>query len=344
MADMRIGLVGYGLGGRLFHAPFIAAAEGVELVGAVTRSPDRRAELANDFPDVPAFDSLGDLVDSGVDAVVISTPPRTRRELVLEAIGRGVPLVADKPFAPDAAGGRELVRAAERAGVPLAVFHNRRWDTDIRTLKAVLDAGELGDVWRFESRFDLDSPASIDPGPEGGLLRDLGTHVVDQALWLFGPVRQVFAALDWVDRPEGRTDAGFTMTLRHDSGTVSTLSASKANRAESREKRVYAAGGNYYSAMEDVQVVALLEGRQPGTEGDRWGYEAEERWGTLRTDTGPRRVQSERGAYQDYYSQFAQAVAGAAPLPVTGAEAIATLDVLDAARLSDRERRAVDLG
>lgn len=344
MADMRIGLVGYGLGGRLFHAPFIAAAEGVELVGAVTRSPQRRAELAGDFPGLPAFDSLGDLLDSGVDAVVISTPPKTRRELVLEAIGRGVPLVADKPFAPDAAGGRELVAAAERAGVPLAVFHNRRWDTDIRTLKAVLDGGELGEVWRFESKFDLDSPASIDPGPEGGVLRDLGTHVVDQALWLFGPVRRVFAALDWIDLPEGRTDAGFTMTLRHAGGVVSTLSASKANRAESLEKRVYAAGGIYCSAMGDVQVMALLDGRLPVTEGERWGREAEERWGTLRTAAGERRVPSERGAYQDYYSQFARALAGSAPLPVTGADAVATLEVLDAARLSDREGRVVELG
>lgn len=139
-------------GRAVFHAPFIAAAAGVELVGAVTRSPQRRAELAGDFPGVPAFDSLGDLIDVGVDAVAISTPPHTRRELVLEAIGRGVPLVADKPFAPDAAGGREVVAAAEAAGVPLAVFHNRRWDTDIRTMKAVLAGGELGEVWRFECR------------------------------------------------------------------------------------------------------------------------------------------------------------------------------------------------
>ncbi|WP_432558068.1 Gfo/Idh/MocA family protein [Granulicoccus sp. GXG6511] len=344
MANLRIGLVGYGLGGRLFHAPFIAGAEGVDLVGVVTRSPERRAELAGDFPGVPAFDSLTHLLAAGVDAVVITTPPATRRELVLEAVDRGVAVVADKPFAPDARGGRELVAAAEHAGVPLGVFHNRRWDTDIRTLGALLVGGELGQVWRFESRFDIDDPTTIDPGPDGGLLRDLGTHVVDQALWLFGPVTEVYAALSWIDRPEGPTDAGFTMTLRHAGGVVSNLSASKANHAAGRELRIYAERGSYHSAMTDVQFAAVLEGRRPVHEGDAWGVEVEERWGTLRTAAGERRVPSERGAYQDYYTQFARAVAGTERLPVSGAEAVATLEVLDAARVSDRERRVVLLG
>src|ERR1700750_3165753 len=147
---MRLGLVGYGVGGRYFHAPFIAAAKGVELAGVVTRSPERRTELGADFPDVPAYDSLTALLAAGVDAVTITTPPQTRRQLVLEAIAAGVPTVADKPFAPDVAGGRELVAAAEDAGVALNVFHNRRWDADIRTLAAVLKSGELGELWGVE--------------------------------------------------------------------------------------------------------------------------------------------------------------------------------------------------
>ncbi|HSO68308.1 MAG TPA: Gfo/Idh/MocA family oxidoreductase, partial [Arachnia sp.] len=136
---MRIGVVGYGMGGRIFHAPFIQAAEGLDLAGVVTRSPERRAEVAADLPGVPVFDSVGALLDSGVDVVSITTPPETRRELVLEAAERGVGIVADKPFAPSAQDARELVAAVERLGAPLAVFHNRRWDTDVRTLKALLD-------------------------------------------------------------------------------------------------------------------------------------------------------------------------------------------------------------
>src|SRR4029079_7840758 len=127
--------------------PFIEAADGCELVGVVARSAQRVADANAALPDAPVFGSLGELLDSGVDAVVISTPPQTRRELVLEAIGRGVPVVADKPFAPTAAAGRDLVDSADKAGVLLSVYHNRRWDTDITTLRGVLDSGLLGDIW-----------------------------------------------------------------------------------------------------------------------------------------------------------------------------------------------------
>lgn len=160
---MKLGLVGYGAGGRLFHAPYIAAVDEIELAGVVTRSPQRRAEVGADHPDVAVFDSLGDLLDTGVDAVAITTPPETRRALVLEAISRGVHVIADKPFAPDAAGGRELAAAAAKAGVLLSVFHNRRFDTDITTIGGVLP--RLGEIWRVESRFDLDEPGQSRRGP-----------------------------------------------------------------------------------------------------------------------------------------------------------------------------------
>ena len=162
---MRIGLVGYGVGGRYFHAPFIVAAEACQLAGVVARSPQRVAEVEQDLPGVAVFGSLSELLDSGVDAVAISTPSQTRRELVLEAIGRGVNVIADKPFAPTAADARDLVEAAKEGGVLLSVFHNRRWDTDITTLRGVLDSESLGDTWRFDSRFDLDQPQTLEAGP-----------------------------------------------------------------------------------------------------------------------------------------------------------------------------------
>ena len=214
-APIKLGVVGYGVGGRYFHTPFIEAAEGVELAGVVTRSPVRRSEVEQDWPGVPVFDSLGALLDSGVDAVTITTPPDTRRELVLEALSGGVHVVADKPFAPTADVGRELAAAAESSGLLLSVFHNRRWDADIRTLAAVIDSGRLGELWRVHSRFDLDDPETLEAGPGGGLLRDLGSHVVDQMVWLLGDVRSVNAHLDWLDLPEGRTDAGFTIEMEH---------------------------------------------------------------------------------------------------------------------------------
>jgi predicted dehydrogenase len=340
---MRLGLVGYGAGGRFFHAPFVVAADGVELVGVVTRSPQRRAELARDYPGMPVFDSLSALIAAGVDAVTITTPPQTRRDLVLEAIAAGVHVIADKPFAPTAEDGRALVAAAAEASVVLNVFHNRRWDADIRTLAAVLARGDLGELWRVESRFDADDAATLEAGPEGGLLRDIGSHLVDQVLWLLGPAASVYAELEWVDLPEGRTDCGFSVAITHVDGVHSRVSSTKLNRIEERELRAYGSGGGYVARGTDVQAQAIFAGLRPIDLGAAWGYDDESRWGTLHTAAGATPVPSEQGAYQAYYTQFAAALRGAAEFPVPAAEAVRTLEVLDAARASALERRVVRL-
>ena len=340
---IRIGVVGYGTGGRHFHTPFIAAAQGVELAGVVTRSPVRRAELAADWPGVPAYDTLGDLVAAGVDAVTITTPPATRRELVLQAIAAGVHVVADKPFAPSADVGLEMSDAAARAGVLLNVFHNRRWDADIRTLAKVVASGDLGDLWRVHSRFDLDDPATLEAGPEGGMLRDLGSHVVDQMLWLLGPVRSLSAHLDWVELPAGLTDAGFVVQLQHESGVQSYVESSKLNRLEVRELRAYGSEGSYQARGTDVQAQAIFAGRRPTDDPAAWGYDRSANWGELSTPSGRRTVPSEQGRYHDFYSQFAAAVLGTAAEPVPAAEGVRTLEILDAARHSANTGESVDV-
>jgi predicted dehydrogenase len=329
------------MGGRYFHAPFIVAAAGVELAGVVARAPERVAEVAHDLPGVPVFGSLGALLDSSVDAVTISTPPHTRRELVLEAVGRGINVVADKPFAPTAEGAQELIAEAARAGVLLSVFQNRRWDTDVTTLRTVLDAESLGDVWRFESRFELDEPQGLEAGPTGGLLRDLGSHLIDQALWLFGPASLVSANLDWCDLAQGRTDAGFVVTIAHVNGTHSHLSASKVNRLVAKELWVLGSQGSYVSRQTDVQTQAILTGKRPADNLAEWGFECPELWGELSTARGRVRVPSAQGAYFKFYEQFAAAVDGQGPQPVPAGEAIETIRVLDAARTSALERRTV---
>ena len=299
---VKLGVVGYGAGGRYFHTPFIAAAEGIELAGVVTRSPQRRAEVAEDWPGVPVFDSLGALLESGVDAVTITTPPETRRELVLEAVAAGVHVVADKPFAPTAEVGLEMAAAADSAGVLLSVFHNRRWDADIRTLASVIDSGRLGGLWRVHSRFDLDDPDTLEAGPGGGLLRDIGSHVVDQMIWLLGDVRSVNAHLDWIELPEGRTDASFLIDLEHTNGVRSTVESSKANHIEARELRAYGSEGSYRALGTDVQAQAIFAGRRPVDDLEEWGYEEPARWGLLSTAAGEVSVPSEQGRYQDFYT------------------------------------------
>lgn len=340
---VRLGLVGYGVGGRYFHAPFVEAAQGVELAGIVTRSAQRRAQVRQDWPDVPTYDTLAGLLEAGVDAVTITTPPATRHALVLEAVAAGVHVVADKPFAPSAATARTLAQAARDAGVVLNVFHNRRWDADIRTLAAVLASGRLGELWRVHTRFDLDQPHLLEPGPDGGLLRDLGSHVVDQMLWLLGPVTTVTAHLDWVDLPEGRTDAGFVVDLLHASGVRSFVESTKLNRLQQRELRAYGSAGSYRVVSSDVQAQAVLGGARPAEDLEGWGYDVPDHRGTLATAAGEELVASEQGRYHDFYAQFAAAVRGGAPEPVPAAEGIRTLAVLDAARLSALRGRTVEV-
>ena len=340
---VRLGIVGYGVGGRYFHAPFVVAAEGVELVGIVARAPETRAAATADLPGIPLFASLGDLIDAGVDAVTITTPPATRRDLVLEAVGRGIHVIADKPFAPTAEAGRALAASAAAAGVTVNVFHNRRRDADILTLQSVLESGALGEIWRFDNVFDLDQPHLLETGPDGGLLRDLGSHLIDQTLALLGPATHVYATLDHTDRFGEITDCGFVVTLHHVSGATSTSSSSKLNRLSERELRVYGSEGSYLARTNDVQAQAVFAGERPAGRRKSWGLDEEAHWGVLRTADGETIIPSAQGDYTTYYEEFAAAIAAGTPGPVPLASALQTLEVLDAARLSAQERRVVAL-
>ncbi|MDE0347162.1 MAG: Gfo/Idh/MocA family oxidoreductase [Boseongicola sp.] len=204
---LRTGVVGYGTGGQhFFHTPFIDAAEGCTLAGIVARAEGTIGKVRADWPDTPIFPSLAAMIEARVcDAVTITTPPQTRRALVLEAIRGGLHVVADKPFAPDHEGAMELDAAAKAEGVTLGVYQNRRYDADLQTMKKVIDDGRIGKVWRIESRMDQDSPQTLEAGPTGGLLRDLGSHVVDQ-MTLFAWTGRNRRRATRHDRFAGRSD------------------------------------------------------------------------------------------------------------------------------------------
>lgn len=341
---LRIGVVGYGTGGQHFHTPFIAAAEGCSLAGIVARASATVAKAQADWPGTPIFASLTDMIAAGVcDAVTVTTPPQTRRALVLEAIEAGLHVIADKPFAPNAAGGLELAAAAKAKGVTLGVYQNRRFDADLQTLAKVIADQRIGRIWSLHNRMDFDDPATLEAGPTGGLLRDLGSHLVDQMIYLLGPVASVDAQLDHVELAEGRTDASFTITLRHVSGCHSHVSASKLNHINLRELRAYGDAGAYVSQGSDVQAQAIFAGKRPIQDLDAWGYEPETNWARLYSAGGVELIASEQGRYHDYYQAFAEAVRTGGEPPVTGEQGSATLAVLDAARLSAERGRSVDL-
>ncbi|WP_460164792.1 Gfo/Idh/MocA family protein [Pseudomonas sp. S1_G07] len=337
---MRIGLVGYGHGGRFFHAPLIATLPGATFVGVVTRSPERRQQLATDHPGLQAFDSIGQIVEAGVDALVISTPLKGRPALVLEAIEHGVAVVSDKPFASNAEQAQALITAAERHEVLLSVYQNRRWDSDYLTLRKLIDAGALGTVTRFESRVERYNPQALGNASGGGWLRDLGSHLVDQALQLFGPVDQVFAQLHYTVEHPG-VDHGFFVSLNHASGVISHLCGNALQNSPAPRFRVSGTLGCYTVDGLDGQEDALMAGKSPKTEGAHWGAEEHRRWGWFEQGAERERVPSEKGCWTQFYRQFQAAVQGQGPLPVSAYEALETTRILDAARLSAERQQVV---
>jgi predicted dehydrogenase len=337
----RIGLVGYGFGGRYFHAPLIASASGCTLAGIVTRSPDRRAEAGAEHPGVPLHDSVADLVAAGVDAVAVSTPAETHSAVTDGLLEQGIPVVCDKPFALDAAAARHTVALAESRGVLVTPYQNRRWDSDLLTLRRVLASGDLGEVRRFESSFERWSPDPQPPPAGGGLLRDFGSHLVDQALLLFGPVRQVYAETHEVG-PENEDDV--LVLLQHESGVKSHLSGAWRQGAPAPRFRVTGSEASFVvTSPMDGQEQALISGRTPRSDGDDWGSEPPETWGTLRRGDVVRPVPSERGRWDLFYEAFAGAVRGERDVPVDPGDAVETARVLDAARVSAAQGRSVDL-
>jgi predicted dehydrogenase len=340
MSDaVRFGLVGYGTGGRVFHAPLIASAANIEFVGVVTASEQRRAELAEQRPGVAAFGTLADLAAAGVEAVTISTPAATHADLACEAIGLGLAVVVDKPFAMDAESARKVVTAAQDAGVPLTVYQNRRWDADLLTVRRLMDDGTLGEVRRFESRFERWAPERLPRAAGGGTLLDFGSHLVDQALLLHGPATRVYAEM----RGSGELDDDFFVAVHHVSGVESHLWGSWRQAAPGPRFRVSGTTGAYIIDGVDGQEALLKSGRSPAGRGERWGVEPEHSWGRVyRGETGAP-VPSERGRWDTFYPAVAAAVRDGAPMPVDPADAVRSMTVLDAARLSARSGEAVRL-
>jgi predicted dehydrogenase len=338
-----VGLVGYGPAGEFFHAPLVAATEGLRLDAVVTRDAERAARVARDHPEAAVVPSAEDLLARGPGLVVIASPNRTHVPLATLALSAGVPVVVDKPLSGTAAEALGLAGLARERGVMLTVFHNRRWDGDFRTLAGL----DLGEVHRFESRFERWRPVpkggwreTGDPAELGGVLYDLGSHLVDQALCLLGPATDVYAETD--ARREGvASDDDAFVALTHASGARSHLWMSAVAGQLGPRFRVLGSRGAYVKWGLDPQEDRLRAGERPG--GPGWGAEPAERWGLLGVDGGTRAVETLPGAYQEFYAGVLAALTEGAPPPVDPAGAAAVIAVLHAARTAAAERRVVAL-
>ncbi|HUY23214.1 MAG TPA: Gfo/Idh/MocA family oxidoreductase [Acidimicrobiales bacterium] len=347
-ADLRVALVGYGLAGSVFHGPLVAATPGLALTTIVTGDPSRRARARLDFPGAAVVGSTDELwADAGAhDLVVVATTTGSHVDVATAAVDAGLAVVVEKPLAPRAEPGRTLVDRAAAAGVMLTVFHNRRWDAEFLTLRRLVGAGVLGDVVRFESRFERWRPDpsvgawrhELPADDGGGVLLDLGIHLVDQALVLLGPATHVTGE---VASRRGGADDDVFVALRHASGAISHLWASAVAAAPGPRLRVLGREAAYVVEHLDGQEDQLRAGRRPGDPG--FGVEPPLRWGRLRRGDDGEPVPSEPGRWPAFYEGVAQALRGGGAPPVDPADAVRALQVLDAARRSAREASVVAL-
>ncbi|HEV8602826.1 MAG TPA: Gfo/Idh/MocA family oxidoreductase [Gaiellaceae bacterium] len=334
----RVALLGYGLAGSAFHAPFIATTPGLRLAAIVTRNDERRARALRDHPEASVLETVDEVWSNAdeFDLVVVAAPNRAHVPLARGSVEAGLPVVVDKPLAPSAAEGSALVEQAREREVMLTVFQNRRWDGDYLTLRSLLEREALGQVFRFESRFERWRPKPAGgwrerPGAEeaGGLLFDLGSHLVDQAIQLFGSVESVYAELD-IRRPGAEVDDDVFVALEHVSGVHSHLWMSAVTAQKGPRFRVLGEGAAYTKHGLDVQEDALRAGRSPTEPG--WGEEPREHWGMLGLNGDLREVPTAPGSYGAFYEAVAASLRGDALPPVDPGDAVAVLEVLEAAR------------
>jgi predicted dehydrogenase len=350
MSELKGAIVGYGFAGSVFHAPLIASTPGLAVATVVTGDPGRRQQALRDHPAARVVSTREELwrLAGEHDFVVIAAPNDAHVPLAERALEAELAVVVDKPIAPSAQEAVALVEHARARGSLLTVFQNRRWDSDHLTLRKLLEEDTLGDVLRYESRFERWRPdpradawrETEAPGKGGGVLLDLGSHLVDQALQLFGPASHIYSEIDNRRRSAGDDDA--FLGLQHRSGTYSHLWMSALAAAPGPRLRVLGTRAAYVVAEGDGQEEALRSGRRPD-DPDTWGIEPESRWGRLVKGEESRAVPSEPGAWPAFYTELERALRLCGPPPVDPVESVATLEVIDAARSSAAERQITAL-
>ena len=344
---LRVGLIGFGTAGRFFHAPLLAAAPGLALTTIVTSDPTRREQASATYPGVQIVADAEELWSQGLDLIVVASPNKTHVPLASAAIEAGAAVVVDKPFAITSRDASGLVELARERGRLLSVFQNRRWDGDYRTVRQLIDEGALGTVHRFESRFERWRPQlkggwreTGGPDEGSGLLYDLGSHLIDQALTLFGPAISVYAEAD-IRRAGARADDDTFIALTHASGTRSHLWASATAANLGPRLRVLGSQAAYVTYGLDGQEDELRAGRTPQDEG--FGITPPSRYGKLGAEGSFETYPTLPGRYTDYYAAIERALRGEGPVPVDPQDSATALRVIEAARVSADEGRVVAL-
>jgi scyllo-inositol 2-dehydrogenase (NADP+) len=352
---IRVALVGYGLAGSIFHAPLIAATKGMEVAAIVTANEERQRQAHEHYPGAIVLNRVDELWKnaSEYDLAVIATPNNTHAEYGIAAMRAGLAVVVDKPVARTVEDGERLLRASQKTGKLFTIFQNRRWDNDFLTVQKIVGQGMLGQVLRFESRYDRYRPTpkagvwreSGDPTFAGGLLYDLGSHIIDQAVVLFGQPERVYAEIE-KRRADVSVDDDSFVALQFANGIWAHLWMNQVTRVAGQRFRINGLKGTYEKWGIDPQEDQLKAGKRPG-DAD-WGVEGKNQWGRISTNIGDVHVdgaiETEIGAYEHFYAGVRDAIRGEGPVPVDPAGVIhGALRVIEAAQQSAREGRTITL-
>jgi len=343
---IRVGLIGFGMAGRVFHAPLISSVDGLELTAVMERTSNKVAER---YPGINVYRTTEEmLADAALDLLVVATPNGIHYPLAKEILGAGRNVIVDKPMTVTSAEAAELIGLARKSNLLLAPFHNRRWDSDFLTIRKLLDEGRLGRIVSLESRFERWRPAPLterkwkeDAESGGGILLDLGPHLVDQALTLFGKPQAVNADVRREKDGPGVNDA-FDIRLRY-SDLMVTLGANNLSLPAAPRFHLRGTQGNYWKSGLDPQEAALYKITR--IDDPNWGQEAAANWGLLHVGieggSVSRPIPAIPGDYRIFYAGIRDALLGKAPAPVSGIDGWRVARLLEWAAESSEKRREV---
>lgn len=342
---MNVGIIGYGLSGRIFHGAIINAVEGFKIKKIVTRNAAKREQALIDHPQVEVVESAEALFnDSEIDLIVVSTPNTMHAELAEKAMRAGKHVVIEKPFTVTVEEGEKLLKVAEETGKILTVYQNRRFDSDFRTVREIIDSGKLGRLVEFESHFDRFRPDikqnawREDPLPGSGNLYDLASHLVDQALAIFGMPDEVYGDVRYQRR--GKVDDNFEIIMYYPELKV-TLKSGALVKEPLPRFILQGTEGAYHKYGLDVQEDDLRAEKRPVD--DSWGTEPEALWGVLNTIDERKVYKSLRGDYRDYYRNVYAALVNGEALAVTAQDGLNVIKIIEAAMKSNEEKRRVEI-
>ncbi len=347
MAVIKTLVVGYGLSAKAFHLPFLLNDPAYKVIGIVQ---PRGSSAKQDFPQLQHYRSLEEaLAERGATLVVITAPNEFHAPMARTALLDGRHVVVEKPFAVDVAGGEMLAQLAKEQGKVLSIYHNRRWDADFLTLKEVITENRVGQPVMFSARFDRFRPHirqgwKEEQGPGTGIFYDLGPHLIDQALQLFGWPEFLYAHMR-IERPDALTTDAFDLYLYYEKLTVHLSAGSLVSIVAPRFTLLGTKGGYTKWGM-DPQEAALRQGIKPVQQ--NWGMEAESAWGTLvqlsengETESTP--YPSHAGNYGTYYHKLAAAIRQEGENPVKPEEALQVMKIIEQALRSNREGKKITL-